>query len=789
MRPYSTRTCNALGTASTPARFIVVTTGPGPAQPGVVDPMDGVATGRLPSVAIAVAVASVLAVCEFLTGTEILLAGLIAVAPSLAAISGGRRSVIAVGGYVVGLILLVSWPDEIWWTRQQLLYLIAAVAITAVSAVLAHQRTLGEQRLQAVVAREGEVRRAGEEARRTAEYSRSLLEASLDPLVTISADGKITDVNAATAKVTGVPRTELIGTDFSDCFTDPKKARRGYEKVFAADSVTDYPLTIRHRDGRLTEVLCNAAVYRSAEGEVAGVFAAARDVTALKQAEASLRGLLESAPDAIIVVDSEGVIRIVNEQTEVLFGYSRQELLGQPIEVLVPEHAQSGHRGLRTSYLAAPERRPMGIGLQLNGRRRDGSEFPAEISLAPVNTPQGTYVSAAVRDVTFQHQVRVELIRANQAKSEFLSRMSHELRTPLNAILGFGQLLEMDELSTEQHDGVHHIIGAGRHLLDLINEILDISQVETGALRLSLEPVYIPDVTGEAIGMIRPLADHRSIHILENPRVVDAHVLADHQRFKQVLVNLLANAVKYNRESGEVRIETELLESGRIRLTISDTGYGMTEDDLGRLFQPFQRLQSAQSVVEGTGLGLALTKQLMTAMHGLVGVTSRVGEGSSFFVELPAVVPPSIDESVEAADDQDTTSRTVGQSMTVMYVEDNMSNIRLVEKVLARRPGISLIVAMEGRSAIRLAVEHLPDLILLDLHLPDVSGEDVLRELKGDPRTAGIPVVMLSADATPGRLKQLVKRDGAAGFLTKPFDIPGLFDVIDESTPAGNQPL
>ncbi len=757
---------------------------PGQAQPGVADDTIGAVTGRrLPGVPIAVAAATVLAVYDFVAGPRIVLAGLIAVGPCLAAISGSRRNVVAVGVYVVGLILLVSWPDQIWWTLHQLLYVIAAVAITAISAALARQRTLGERRLQVAIARESELRRAGEEAQRMAEYARSLLAASADPLVTISAQGKITDVNDATVRVTGVPRSALIGTDFADCFSDPANARRGYQQALTDDSVTDYPLTIRHHDGQLTDVLYNATVYRAAGGEVAGVFAAARDVTAQKQAEANFRGLLEGAPDAIIVVDGEGVIRIVNQQTETLFGYSRDELLGRSIEMLVPDRVRHRHQGHRMAYLAAPERRPMGIGLQLNGRRRDGSEFPAEISLAPVQTPQGTYVTAAVRDVTFQHQINAELVRANRAKSEFLSRMSHELRTPLNAILGFGQLLEMDQLSAEQHNGAHHIVSAGKHLLGLINEILDISQVETGALRFSMEPVNVPAVTDEAIGMVRPLADHRNIHLLVDPRVADAHVLADHQRLKQVLVNLLANAVKYNREGGEVRVGTVLLETGRIRLAISDTGYGITENDLQRLFEPFQRLDTAQPPVEGTGLGLALSKQLVTAMHGQIGVTSRLGVGSTFFVELPVADPPSGMASVEAADGGDAAPPVASASTTVLYVEDNPSNVKLVEKVLARRPAVSLIVAMQGRPAIRLAVEHLPDLILLDLHLPDISGDNVLHELKSDPRTARIPVVMLSADATPGRLEQLVKSGGATGFLTKPFDVARLLDLVDSVRP------
>ena len=399
------------------------------------------------------------------------------------------------------------------------------------------------------------------------------------------------------------------------------------------------------------------------------------------------------------------------------------------------------------------------------------------------------HVSAAVRDVTFQHLARAEMARANAAKSQFLSRVSHELRTPLNAILGFGQLLEMDQLGGHQRDGIEHILGAGRHLLSLINEILDISRVESGEIRLSLEPVYVPEVVDEALGMIRPLAERRGIRIVVDRQCSEMHVMADRQRVTQVLLNLLANAVKYNRENGEVRIEFRILDTSRLRLTVHDTGLGITMDDLGRLFEPFQRLDAAQTDVEGTGLGLILTKQLLTAMNGEVGVTSSVGEGSSFWFELPLAVRPvadarpgevrvglGLDYNIDVTDGS---AATMQRTATVLYVEDNLSNVRLVEQVLARRPMISLMVAMQGHLALDLARAHQPDLILLDLHLPDTSGEQVLRELKRDRRTASIPVVMLSADATPGRLERLVSLHGAADHLTKPFDIPLLLSIVD----------
>jgi CheY-like chemotaxis protein len=275
--------------------------------------------------------------------------------------------------------------------------------------------------------------------------------------------------------------------------------------------------------------------------------------------------------------------------------------------------------------------------------------------------------------------------------------------------------------------------------------------------------------------MITPLAGRRGIHILVD--APETFVRADRQRFKQVVVNLLSNAVKYNRDGGEVRINGEQRDTGRFRLTVSDTGIGIANTDLDRLFQPFERLSADQSHVEGTGLGLALTKQLISAMDGEIGVSSRVGEGSSFWVELSTTDRPSDDRRKAPRIERTPLAST--ERKTILYVEDNLSNVRLLERIVDRLPNVDLMVAIQGRLAMGMAVEHQPDLIFLDLHLPDIFGEDVLRDLRADPRTADIPIVITSADATKDRPKQLLAQ-GATDYLTKPFDLDRLFGLIND---------
>ncbi|PYO03446.1 MAG: hypothetical protein DMD91_01200 [Candidatus Rokuibacteriota bacterium] len=381
------------------------------------------------------------------------------------------------------------------------------------------------------------------------------------------------------------------------------------------------------------------------------------------------------------------------------------------------------------------------------------------------------------REITERRLAEEEADRANRTKSEFLSRMSHELRTPLNAILGFGQVLEMDSLDAEQRDSVAHVLAAGRHLLGLIDEVLDIARIEAGRLTLSLEPVDMRTVLDEVRSLIRPLAAGRRLEVrAENPPADALYVLADRQRLKQVLLNLLSNAVKYNREAGSIRVWCDTAPENRLRLNVRDTGPGIPPDKLGQLFTPFERLGAEATAISGTGLGLALSKGLVDAMGGAIGVESTPGQGSLFWVELRRAETPEADR--EALEEVEASGLRAVRG-TVLYVEDNLSNLQLIERLLARRPGIKLLSAMQGRIGLDLAREHRPGLILLDLHLPDVHGSEVLRRLRQDAGTRDIPVVIISADASPREVERL-RAAGARDYLTKPIDVRRFLVIVDE---------
>ena len=378
---------------------------------------------------------------------------------------------------------------------------------------------------------------------------------------------------------------------------------------------------------------------------------------------------------------------------------------------------------------------------------------------------------------------REEAERANRAKSEFLSRMSHELRTPLNAILGFGQLLDMDDLEPAQRDGVAHILKAGRHLLDLVNEVLDISRIEADRLSLSIEPVPVAPLVSEAMELIKPLADERGIQLETSVENDALHVRADAQRLKQVLLNLLSNAVKYNRADGSVSVRVESTGDGLVRVTVADTGPGIPEEHLEHLFTPFHRLGVQDADVEGTGLGLALSKRLVDALGGKLEVESTPEVGSRFWIELVRAEAPTAMTS-GAMDRLAAEADPAGARRTILYIEDNLSNIRLIERILARRPDVKLLTAMQATLGLDLAREHRPDLVLLDLHLPDMEGEEALRCLRAAPETSGAEIVIVSADATDKRVKTLMAA-GADDYLTKPLDVRKFMDLIERPQSAG----
>jgi len=375
-------------------------------------------------------------------------------------------------------------------------------------------------------------------------------------------------------------------------------------------------------------------------------------------------------------------------------------------------------------------------------------------------------------------EARLAAEKANKAKSDFLSRMSHELRTPLNAVLGFAQLLELDGLTPDQAENVSQITKGGTHLLDLINEILDISQIESGHMSMSPEAVLVNDVVEAAVSLLRPLAEERSVHLIGgNDHACTQYIFADRQRLKQVLLNLIGNGIKYNRQGGSVSISCFQPVRGTLRIQVTDTGPGIAADQFHLLFAPFERLGAEQTSVPGTGVGLALSRGLAEAMGGKLDVESTPGRGSTFWVEFPIVESPvRIYEEIglRAAHHEE------DGELTVLHIEDNLANVELVERVLAQRPDITVIPAMQGRMGVDLARRHHPALILLDLNLVDLPGVEVLQMLRDDPSTADIPVVIVSADAMPRQVQRLLS-SGAVAYLTKPIDIHRLLELVDDA--------
>lgn len=378
------------------------------------------------------------------------------------------------------------------------------------------------------------------------------------------------------------------------------------------------------------------------------------------------------------------------------------------------------------------------------------------------------------------NQAKEEAERANWEKSAFLSRMSHELRTPLNAIIGFGQLLQMDAKANQgDRESVENILTAGRHLLGLINEVLDLARIESGHLDFSLRPVKLNESLNEVIALLGQDAAHANVRIFCEGAQNERLVLADPKRLRQVLINLLANAVKYNRSGGLVTVEYADSGPNELCIRIKDTGIGIPADQLSNLFVPFSRLGAENTDIEGSGLGLAVSKKLVDAMGGAIEVESVHGQGSIFSVVLPTVEAAGFTENLEKKDTAKPFSdRGGGRRKTVLYIEDNNSNRRLVQRVLEPRSDIRLILAAKGQTGLMMMEEHLPSVVLLDLQLPDISGEEVLARLRGNPKTAKTQVIVLSADATPATIDRL-REAGANDYLTKPFDVAKLVKMID----------
>jgi PAS domain S-box-containing protein len=593
----------------------------------------------------------------------------------------------------------------------------------------------------------------------------------------------------------------IFGVDLEDVYRDPAVIEHvlhpdDRERVTARrDAMTDasdFEYRIVRPDGELRWVRTRAEPVRDVDGRVTRIAAVSEDTTeerellvALRESEQLFRLLAEYSTDVIGRLSGEGRIEYVSPASAVVYGYEPEEMVGRfGWEFIHPDDL-----AVMTGDFSAESTELGVITNSYRVRHGDGGYVWIEAKIRALRDPATNEIvefHTVARDVSERKQAEADVRRAkeeaelaNAAKGEFLSRMSHELRTPLHAILGFGELLDRGDPTPEQHEQLEQIMKAGRHLLELINEVLDLSRIDDGALRLSLEPVDVGELVTETLEMLEPVAATSSVNLaaprFDRPGV---HVLADRQRLKQALLNLLSNAVKYNREGGEVRVAGTSGAAPLARIEVADTGLGIAAGDLARAFSAFERLGAETTDVEGTGLGLALTKRLIEAMGGTIGVESEVGRGTTFWLDLPEVAAPEVlPTAYERAKEPAAGARRT-DARTVLYIEDNPSNIKLVETILRERPEVTLLVAQQGRLGMDLAREHGPALVLLDLNLPDVSGEEILRRLRADERTSEIPIVMVSADATVGQVARL-RSGGADGYLTKPFEIEQFLAVID----------
>ena len=624
---------------------------------------------------------------------------------------------------------------------------------------------------------------------------RAILEYSPSSIYVKDLHGRYLIVNRQWSRVTGIPAEDVVGATAEETWPSDAAEIADHERILletGAVRVSDDRMHTRvgARDFRVARFLL-----LDEDGSPYAMGGIATDITARTEAERTLAGrerllatVLQASPDIITLLDRTGTVRHVSA--------ADQGVLGQHYGgVAEPDLVARVHPDDLEDVVGAFSRMVAGTESTIQVRSRvehtDGHWVTLDSRGQALHDHTGAFAGAVIvsRDMTARitseqrlRDAREAAERASRTKSEFLSRMSHELRTPLNSILGFAQLLQMDELPDEQSEAVTHILRAGRHLLDLIDEVLDIARIESGHLELMMTAVPVPDIVNDAVELTRLMADSAGVSVRVG---IDPHsrvaLNADRQRLLQVLLNLLSNAVKYNRPGGRVDVVCYDSAPGRVRLVVADTGRGIRPEDGDRVFTPFDRLGAEQTGVEGTGVGLALSQHLVQRMGGRIGFESVPGVGSSFFVDLagatgsPEVIPDAAlalgwTEAVPGAD--------VGGVFRVLLMDGDVSNLDLVERVLSRRPGVELLAALQGGLGIDLAREHMPDLILVDLHLPDMHGTEVLDRLGEDPVTAAIPVAVVGSDAAAHEVRQLLGR-GVVGFLTKPFDVRALLSLVD----------
>jgi len=577
------------------------------------------------------------------------------------------------------------------------------------------------------------------------------------------------------------------------------KASRGIEDI--------YELTYIRKDGSRFPAIVSVTALRDAKNAIIGFLLIGTDNTARKQVEEErkkldqrlrdqqyyTRSLIESNIDALMSSDPLGIITDVNKQMEALTGCTRDELIGAPFKSCFTDEELAD----AAIKLVLSEKKV--INYELTARARDGKEtvvsYNATTFYDRERKLQGVF--AAARDITERkhfelalQKSNIELAKANRAKSDFLSSMSHELRSPLNAILGFAQLMESSTPAPppSQAARIAQILQAGWHLLKLINEILDLAVIESGQVSLSMEHVSLAEVLSECQSMMEPQAQQRRIHMKFPHFAHPLYARADRTRLKQIVINLVSNAIKYNKEQGTVVVDCIGNAPERIRISVTDTGAGLPPEKLAQLFQPFNRLGQEAGGVAGTGIGLVVTKRLTEMMGGVLGVESTPGAGSVFWCELTSTEAPQGETQSAAVESFARPRLPAGASpRTLLYVEDNPANMELVEQLIARCPDIRMMTAMNGLLGIELARVAQPTVILMDINLPGISGNKALKILSEDPATAHIPVVALSANAMPRDIANGLEA-GFFRYLTKPIKVNDLMATLNAALEFAEKP-
>ena len=565
------------------------------------------------------------------------------------------------------------------------------------------------------------------------------------------------------------------------------KASRGIEDI--------YELTYIRKDGSRFPAIVSVTALRDDRAKVIGYLLIGTDNSARKHVEEMLRWteesfrlMVESVSDyAIVMLDPRGHVVSWNLGAERIKGFDAEEIVGQHFARFYPRADVENGKPQKDLDLAAASGRHEDEGWRV---RKDGSTFWANVVFTAIRDQAGNLRGFAklTRDLTERNKVEAALTnakataeKANLAKSDFLSSMSHELRSPLNAILGFAQLMESDSPppTDSQKESIDQILHAGWYLLELINEILDLAIIESGKLSMSLEPVSLVEVMLECQSMIEPLAQRRGIS-MTFPRFDQPHsVMADRTRVKQVLINLLSNAIKYNQIGGSVVVDCcATTTPGYVRVTVTDTGAGLPPEKLAQLFEPFNRLGQAGNAEDGTGIGLVVSKRLVELMEGVIGVESTVGMGSVFWVELLSTAPLTLPIRAEMAAAIPALAPSGVRMRTLLYVEDNPANLKLVERLVARRHDLRLLSAIDGNRGVELARTCQPDVILMDINLPGISGSEALRILRDDKATAHIPVMALSANAMPRDIEKGLEA-GFFRYLTKPIKVSEFTEALN----------